>query len=70
MAKLLSKEEYKKILKGYLRENKPNLYDRMKRENELQDVLEMRVERFMEQMEMSEHPDLELEVYFQEMLEF
>ncbi|MDY0014840.1 MAG: hypothetical protein RBS13_01375 [Bacteroidales bacterium] len=66
---LMSAEYYMQIIKTHLRETKPNTYRQFTKE-ELNESTRYRAERFLEQMENSSHPMLDLEVFYEEMLTY
>ena len=65
-----SKEYYKEVIKEYLEQHNPTFLAELKKENELEEVLEHRATRYLEQMQRSSNPQDEQEVYYQEMLTF
>ncbi len=66
---LMSVEYYMEVIKKYLRESRPEVYRQYTKE-EINQLARRRAERYLEQMEKSSQPMLEMEVYYKEMLTF
>jgi len=65
-----SKKYYKEIIREYLSQHYPAFLMELEKDKELEEVLEHRATRFLEQMERSSNPQDEKEMYYQEMLTF
>ncbi len=65
-----SKDYYKEIIREYLEQHHPRFLMELIESNELEEVLDWRVENFLEKMEHSSNPQDEKEIYYQEMLTF
>jgi hypothetical protein len=67
---MVSKEYYKEIIREFLSQHHPAFYKELKNDNELEETLNWRAERFLRMMENSSNPQDEKEIYYQEMLTF
>ena len=67
---MASKEYNKEIIREYLSQHHPAFLMELEKDNELEETLDYRATRFLEQMSRSSNPQNEEEIYFQEMLTF
>jgi hypothetical protein len=65
-----SKDYYKAIIKEHLKEHHRRFLRELENINELEEILDYRATRFLEQMSRSSNPQDEKEIYYQEMLTF
>lgn len=63
-------EYYKQIVIDFLKENHPRFYKELKEANELDETATNRAKNFLEQMEHSSDPQMDEEIFYQEMLTF
>lgn len=63
-------EHYSQIVKDHLKAHHKSFFKSLVRENELNRVALNRATLFLEQLEMSNNPQQDKEIYFQQMLEF
>lgn len=60
----------KLILIDYLEENHPNFHKELIKSNQLEQVVEQRAKTYITKLVESKHPELDKEVFFQEMMTF
>jgi hypothetical protein len=63
-------QHYSQIVKGHLKQHHKNFYKSLVQSKELDYVANRRATLFLEQLEMSDNPQQDKEIYFQQMLEF
>ena len=66
----LQLEHYSQIVKDHLKENHKNFYQSLIKHKELEIVANNRAKRYLQQLQMSNNPQQDNEIYFQMMLEF
>lgn len=59
-----------KTVKNYLKQNHKSLYKSLVKDNEMSHVANRRATLFLEQLEISDNPQQDKEIYFKQMLEF
>jgi hypothetical protein len=63
-------EHYSQIVKDHLKQHHKKFYKELVQDKDLQRVAENRAKRFLEQLHYSSNPQMDKEIYFQEMLTF